>query len=113
MNFPTPTQVKQVSSSELSIVWSDTHTSPFSMKRLRDECPCAGCNGETILLKSYRPPDPDLEVPGRYELKGIEQVGGYALKFVWADGHDTGLYTWEYLRGLCKCTECSLDRKQK
>ncbi len=36
----------------------------------------------------------------------IEYVGRYALKFVWSDGHDTGLYSFDLLRGLCRCEEC-------
>ncbi|KZY73494.1 1-(5-phosphoribosyl)-5-((5-phosphoribosylamino)methylideneamino)imidazole-4-carboxamide isomerase [Oleiphilus sp. HI0071] len=34
-------------------------------------------------------------------LKGVEQAGNYALKLVFDDGHDSGLYTWDYLRKLC------------
>jgi DUF971 family protein len=33
-------------------------------------------------------------------------VGHYAYKFTWNDGHDTGLYTLETLRGLCQCSQC-------
>jgi len=32
----------------------------------------------------------------------IKPVGNYALQFVFSDGHDTGLYSWEYLYELCK-----------
>lgn len=35
------------------------------------------------------------------QLKGIEQAGNYALKLIFDDGHDSGLYTWEYLHKLC------------
>lgn len=31
---------------------------------------------------------------------GIEQVGHYAIKPIFSDGHDSGLYTWEYLYRL-------------
>lgn len=31
---------------------------------------------------------------------GIEQVGQYALKLIFSDGHDTGLYSWDYLYDL-------------
>ena len=31
---------------------------------------------------------------------GIEPVGKYALKFSFSDGHDTGLYSWDYLYDL-------------
>jgi DUF971 family protein len=37
--------------------------------------------------------------PGVYPT-AIEYVGRYALKFVWSDGHDTGLYSYDLLRGL-------------
>ncbi len=34
-------------------------------------------------------------------IEGIEVVGNYALKITFSDGHDSGLYSWEYLKGLC------------
>lgn len=34
-------------------------------------------------------------------LNGIERAGNYALKLIFSDGHDSGLFTWEYLRTLC------------
>lgn len=39
------------------------------------------------------------------ELTGVEAVGHYALKLTFSDGHDTGLYTWDYLRELCETQE--------
>lgn len=36
------------------------------------------------------------------KLLGVEPVGTYALKLNFDDGHDSGLYTWEYLRELGK-----------
>jgi DUF971 family protein len=38
----------------------------------------------------------------------IHPVGRYALQFVWSDGHDTGFFTYDYLRRLCPCPECRL-----
>ncbi len=35
-------------------------------------------------------------------------VGRYAYKIVWNDGHETGIYTLEYLRSLCQCPECTV-----
>ncbi|MBA3695256.1 MAG: DUF971 domain-containing protein [Methylotenera sp.] len=32
----------------------------------------------------------------------IEPVGNYAVKLVFSDGHDTGLYSWDYLYDLAK-----------
>lgn len=90
----------------MSISWDDGHESRISLKRLRDRCPCAGCQGETVLLKTYVPPPVDTMVPGRYNLVGAEIVGSYALKLSWGDGHNLGLYTWEHLRNLCECAVC-------
>ncbi len=35
-------------------------------------------------------------------LTGIEPVGSYAVKLTFDDGHDSGLYTWDYLYELCR-----------
>jgi len=35
------------------------------------------------------------------------QVGKYALKFKWSDGHESGIYSWEYLRRMCQCAVCT------
>jgi DUF971 family protein len=48
-----------------------------------------------------------LEVPLRQgqsaELERMETVGNYALQPVWKDGHNYGIYSWEYLREMCPC----------
>jgi len=36
----------------------------------------------------------------------IDAVGTYAIHFEWSDGHGAGIYSYEYLRGLCPCPEC-------
>ena len=33
-------------------------------------------------------------------IRAIEPIGMYAVKFLFSDGHDTGIYSWEYLRDL-------------
>lgn len=38
-------------------------------------------------------------------ITGIEPVGNYALKFIFSDRHDSGLYDWQYLRTLCEDQE--------
>jgi DUF971 family protein len=100
-----PTKIKLSQNEELVIDWDDGHSGIISLHTLRDNCPCAGCRGETVLLKKYTPA-PQPQFPGRYNLIGIKQVGHYAIQISWGDKHETGIYTWEYLRGLCECTEC-------
>jgi len=99
------TQIKLSSYDKLSIKWDDNHESIISLSKLRDSCPCAGCQGETVLLKTYRP-EPQHHLPGRYNLIGIQQVGHYAIQISWGDGHSTGIYTWDILRNLCECQIC-------
>ncbi len=36
----------------------------------------------------------------------VTPVGKYALKFKWNDGHEAGLYSWDYLRRVCQCAVC-------
>jgi|WetSurMetagenome_2_1015567.scaffolds.fasta_scaffold972075_1 DUF971 family protein len=107
MDLPTPLHIKSSSLHRIEMRWSDGHEGFTSFFRLRDACPCAGCKGETILFETYVPPEPDRLAPGRYELAGAETIGGYAVKFIWKDGHDMGLYTWEHLRNLCECRACT------
>lgn len=110
-----PTQIKlsqneQTNAEQLSLLWDDGHAGVISLKALRDHCPCAGCKGETILLKTYAP-TAQPEMPGKYKLISAQQVGSYALGISWGDGHSTGIYTWEKLRAICECKPC-LDNKQ-
>ncbi len=95
-----PKQIKIVDKEKLSIVWDDDKTTNISLKYLRDECPCASCKGETILFKTFRPPQPTMFSPDMYKVKSIEVVGGYAIQISWKDGHNTGIYSWEYLKAL-------------
>lgn len=41
----------------------------------------------------------------RVALIGVEPTGNYALKLIFDDGHDSGLYTWTYLRQLAEQQE--------
>ncbi|GAB6390292.1 gamma-butyrobetaine hydroxylase family protein [Stutzerimonas marianensis] len=43
-------------------------------------------------------------------LEGIEPAGQYALKLVFSDGHDSGLYTWDYLHHLATHQQAMWDR---
>jgi DUF971 family protein len=100
------TKVKQTTPMELALSWDDGHEGRMTLAALRDACPCAGCQGETVLFRSSVPAPPDLTTPGRYELKGAQAVGNYALQFFWADGHTEGIFVWDLLRSLCSCPTC-------
>ncbi len=95
-----PKKIQIKDKNKLRIDWKDGSKTTISLKYLRDECPCANCKGETVLLKTYRPPKIDKTIQGMYDIKNIQVVGGYAIQVTWKDGHDTGIYSWEYLKEL-------------
>ena len=95
-----PQKINVIKSKALKIKWDDDSVTELELKYLRDECPCASCKGETILLKTYRPPKPSVITTEMYEIKNIEVVGDYAIQITWKDGHNTGIYSWEYLKKL-------------
>ena len=95
-----PQQVKILKKDKLKIIWENSTETILSLKYMRDECPCAGCKGETILLKTYRPPAPKVITPEMYQVKNLEVVGDYAIQVTWKDGHNTGIYSWDYIKQL-------------
>ena len=99
-----PKQLK-IENKIFQIIWDDIKIWNIPIDYLRDECPCAGCKGETILLHTYRPAVVTDKKPEMYIATGIKTVGGYAIQISWKDGHDTGLYSWEYLEQLSKDSE--------
>ena len=105
-----PKSIKVKEKKFLEISWEDESISTLSLKYLRDECPCATCKGETVLLKSYRPPSKKIITPEMYVIGNIETVGEYAVQITWKDGHNTGIYSWEYLQELVKGQES--EKKQ-
>lgn len=95
----------------IDIAWQDGHASRYSLKLLREECPCAGCrtDREEIKRNPFRVIGPDARPPS-FSLADVEPVGTYALRFVWTDGHGSGIYTFDFLRELCPCEVCRSAR---
>jgi DUF971 family protein len=95
-----PLKIKVENKTHLRIIWQDNSETMLPLKYLRNECPCANCKGETILLKTYRPPATQTLSGNSYLIKNIQIVGDYAIQITWNDGHNTGIYSWEYLKKL-------------
>lgn len=114
----TPAKVRVMKSegTGVEIDWKDGHHSSWTFAWLRNACPCATCHDERE--KSGRPlgvakPKPQTllvmyEAPPRPV--EVTPVGKYALKFKWNDGHESGIYSWEYLRRVCQCEVCNPKR---
>ena len=67
-------------------------------------CPCAGCVDELTRMSRL---EPEM-VPEDIYLTAIHYVGRYAIRFVWSDRHETGIFPFEYLRALCPCEACGV-----
>jgi DUF971 family protein len=83
------------------IEWADGHRGVYPHAILRGYCPCAGCQGHEGTIRFVAASGHELE------LDQIEPVGNYALRLVWFDGHGSGLYSYRYLRALCRCETCA------
>jgi DUF971 family protein len=90
----------------LTITWAGGHESGYPFAGLRAACPCVECKGGHEHMGG--PPDARLvrDAEGDVNLERVETVGAYALQFFWSDHHNTGIYTWSYLRAACPCPIC-------
>lgn len=86
----------------LTIQWNDGRRSVYPLDHLRSACPCASCREQR-----ERPKPPGLSLPilaqnhqSRAQAVTASLVGRYAIQIVWADGHDTGIYDFQYLRQI-------------
>lgn len=82
--------------------------SNISSENLRRQCPCAECRekrGDDTHAKPLTGKKRSLAIvesslEQELELQEIWAVGQYAIGMRWADGHDSGIYTFEFLREL-------------
>jgi DUF971 family protein len=98
----TPTAVQKIGN-ELAIAWSDGVESFYVLETLRRKCPCAACAGEPDVTGAVIRPRVTYGT-GSFELMGWQTVGGYGLQPKWGDGHSTGIYSYQFLRGLAEAT---------
>jgi DUF971 family protein len=77
-----PKEIKHEDDFNVSITWGDDRQCRYRAAELRRACPCAQ--------------------------RDISIVGRYALNFRWSDGHETGIYSFRYLRELCETQDQQL-----
>lgn len=113
---PAKVRVLKTEGTGMEIDWEDGHRSHWSFAWLRHACPCATCVEERQidgrepgvakskpkqLLQMYEPPARPASA---------HPVGRYAIQFNWLDGHNSGIYSWDFLRRHCQCEDCRLER---
>ena len=90
-----PTELRLDAAKEtLNVVFESGERFALKAEYLRVESPSAEVQGHN--------PDQKKIVPGKHHVKiaSLEPVGNYAVRILFDDGHDTGLYSWDYLYEL-------------
>jgi DUF971 family protein len=91
--MPSPALVIPIEEDKmLQILWDDDLLTLYPFTYLRGWCPCAVCQGHGGERHFVQVENP--------ELASLSMVGNYALNPRWVDGHETGIYTFAYLRRL-------------
>ena len=105
----------------VDVKWFDGHSSHYDFPYLREHCPCAMCNDErakivglpaaaatgslsgtlsSSVLPMYKP---------KVTARSASAVGSYALQINFSDGHTAGIFSFEHLREICPCEECTRE----
>jgi len=112
MSDPVPTEIKLRNRSRvLEVSFDDGSSFELPFEYLRVSSPSAEVKGHG--------PGQEVLVLGKENVgvRAVEPVGQYAVRLVFDDGHDTGLYTWKYLHELGRDREARwaryLERKSQ
>jgi DUF971 family protein len=98
----------QVIGNELAVAWNDRTETFLALEALRRACPCAACGGEPDVMGQVVRPQVAY-TDKSFILTGHQLVGGYAFQPTWADGHSSGLYSFDFLRRLGGGVELTND----
>lgn len=79
-------------SRQLEIAWDDELQTRIAFAELRRFCACAWCRKAGRIGSA--PPATGIDI------KAVNLVGDSGLQFVFADGHNKGFYSWEYLQQI-------------
>jgi DUF971 family protein len=91
-------------SADLLVRFDDGYEGAIPYELLRVESPSAETKGHG----AERPPPPAKK--RKVGVTGAEPVGRYAVRIRFDDGHDTGLYTWSYLRELAEQKDARMTK---
>ena len=96
-----PTALEIAPDSRLAITWSDGQRRLYTIRALREACPCATCRE-----KRSQPADP-FALPTLKQVQteplriaAMQPMGNYAYSIAFSDGHDTGIFAFDLLRQL-------------
>ena len=93
-----PKKISVSENDEVVIEWDDNRVSKINKYLLRKACPCALCEVERE--KNHH--DYNMFREKKITIVDIEVVGQHAIKLTWKDGHNTGMYEFQYLIDLAE-----------
>jgi DUF971 family protein len=96
-----PIKIKVIDKKDLYIQWDNSSENTIPLAVLRRNCPCANC-----LMERQTKPESYIPLFSHVQLtlSDIKVVGSYAVQLVWHDGHDDGIYNYDFLRELGNIT---------
>ncbi|NBD39149.1 MAG: DUF971 domain-containing protein [Verrucomicrobia bacterium] len=94
-----PPETIDLIGNEVAIRWRDGREDYYPMDKLRALSPSADNMGEADIFGRIHGADPRTEFPG-VTVTGHEMIGRYAIRFLFSDGHQTGLFSYQYLREI-------------
>lgn len=98
-----PTEIARLEKERaVQITWDDGHAGVYPNDYLRAKCSCASCVDEW----TRQPLISQGSIPTDIKIEDLSLVGRYAIRIHWSDGHETGIYPFDYLRELCPCSAC-------
>ena len=83
---------------ELAVRFSDGREIYLQLPYLRANCPCAACQQQRDSLAASGLVS--IAPASNTALSSVDEVGGYALRLTWSDGHGSGIYSFDLLRIL-------------
>lgn len=102
---PQPVAFHGEGEARVRIEWSDGRVTEHDARTLRGNCMCAGCvremSGERVVTVE--------DVAEDVTAKRFQQVGNYAVRIYWSDGHNTGIYPFEKLREMAGVEEAEAE----
>jgi DUF971 family protein len=102
-----PSEITRPAPRTIEVRWDDEHVGTFTAKYLREICGCAACVDEWTGRTKIAPGS----IAETIDVVDAEHVGGYAVRFIFSDGHSDGIYSYRWLLQFCPCAGCRVARE--
>tara|TARA_Y100000385_G_C13013101_1_gene602611 strand:- start:172 stop:480 length:309 start_codon:yes stop_codon:yes gene_type:complete len=84
----------------LAVRWNNGQESYLDAHILRNESPSAEQKGEKDIFGIKTKTTPKIFQKGEVSIKKFEEIGNYAIRISFSDGHNTGIYSWQTLKSI-------------